>query len=50
MQDELAALSADTVRVMAANADHFVHRDDPELVVQAIRDLVEPCREPLAAG
>ncbi len=44
MQDELAALSADTVRVMAADAGHHVHLDDPELVVQAIRDLVDRCR------
>jgi pimeloyl-ACP methyl ester carboxylesterase len=44
MQNELAALSADTVRVMAANADHFVHQDDPELVVQEIRALVRRCR------
>jgi pimeloyl-ACP methyl ester carboxylesterase len=44
MQDELAALSSDSVRLTAVNAGHNVHIDEPLLVVQAIRDLVERCR------
>ena len=44
MQDELAALSSDSVHMTAANAGHNVHLDEPLLVVQAIRDLVERCR------
>lgn len=44
MQDELAALSPDTIRIDAGDAGHFVHRDDPGLVVQAVTDLVKRCR------
>jgi pimeloyl-ACP methyl ester carboxylesterase len=44
MQDELAALSSDSVHMTAVNAGHNVHIDEPLLVVQAIRDLVERCR------
>lgn len=56
MQDELAALSSDSVHMTAVNAGHNVHNvhlDEPLLVIQAIRDLVERCRaagaRPLAA-
>jgi pimeloyl-ACP methyl ester carboxylesterase len=45
MQDELAALSSDTVHMTAVKAGHNVHLDEPMLVVQAIRDLVDRCRE-----
>jgi hypothetical protein len=34
----------------AVKAGHNVHLDEPRLVEQAIRDLIERCREPLAAG
>lgn len=44
MQDELAALSSDSVHMTAVNAGHNVHIDEPLLVVQAIRDLIERCR------
>lgn len=46
LQDELAALSSDTVYMYAVNADHNVHLDDPGLIEQTIRDLVERCRLP----
>lgn len=44
MQDELAALSSDSVHVTARDAGHYVHLDDPAIVIQAIRDLVRRCR------
>ena len=44
MQDELAALSRHSKHVMAEQAGHYVHLDEPDLVVQAIRDLVRRCR------
>lgn len=44
LQDELAALSTSTAYMYALNGDHNVHLDDPGLVVQVIRDLVERCR------
>ncbi len=40
MQEELAALSSDSVRIYAERAGHYVHLDEPDLVVQAISDLV----------
>lgn len=44
LQDELAALSSDSEHIRARTAGHYVHLDEPELVVQAIRDLVSRCR------
>jgi pimeloyl-ACP methyl ester carboxylesterase len=44
LQDELAALSSRSTHVYAVNADHYVHLDDPGVVVQAITDLVRQCR------
>jgi len=44
MQDELAALSTDSEHLYAETAGHYVHRDEPDLVIQAIRDLVRRCR------
>jgi pimeloyl-ACP methyl ester carboxylesterase len=43
MQDELATPSSDTVHMTAVKAGHNVHFDEPLLVVQAIRDLVDRC-------
>ena len=44
LQDELAALSSDSVHVHGGTGGHYVHLDEPDLVVQAIRDLVRRCR------
>jgi pimeloyl-ACP methyl ester carboxylesterase len=40
MQDELAALSISSTHITAEGSGHYVHLDDPEIVVQAIRDMV----------
>jgi pimeloyl-ACP methyl ester carboxylesterase len=45
LQDELAALSTDSEHLHAETAGHYVHCDEPDLVIQAIRDLVSRCRE-----
>jgi pimeloyl-ACP methyl ester carboxylesterase len=45
LQQELAALSADSVHVVAPSAGHLVHRDDPDLVIGAITDLLHRIRE-----
>jgi pimeloyl-ACP methyl ester carboxylesterase len=45
LQQELAALSADSVHVVARSSGHLVHRDDPDLVIGAITDLVHRIRE-----
>jgi pimeloyl-ACP methyl ester carboxylesterase len=46
LQDEFAALSANSVHVVAPSAGHHVQRDDPELVVRVITDLVLRVRQP----
>ncbi len=46
LQEELAALSANSVHVVAENAGHLMHKDDPDLVVRAITDLVQRVRQP----
>jgi pimeloyl-ACP methyl ester carboxylesterase len=39
LQDELAGLSSRTTHVVVGNAGHYVHLDDPEVVIQVIREL-----------
>ena len=43
MQEELAALSSDSEHVMC-DAGHYIHLDEPDLVIREIRDLVRRCR------
>lgn len=38
LQTELAALSNDSVHLVAEGAGHFIQRDDPELVARVIRE------------
>jgi pimeloyl-ACP methyl ester carboxylesterase len=45
LHEELAELSADSSHVVAANAGHHLNRDDPDLVVSAITDLVHRVRQ-----
>jgi len=44
LQDELAELSSNSEHLQAETAGHYVHLDEPELVIKAIRDLVRRCR------
>lgn len=44
LQAELALLSERGIHLHAEAGDHFVHRSDPDLVVQAIADLVDQVR------
>jgi pimeloyl-ACP methyl ester carboxylesterase len=44
LQDELAALSSDSVHLHAETGGHYLQFDEPDLVVQVIRDLVRRCR------
>lgn len=48
LQNELAQLSERSTQIVAEHAGHHVHHDDPFLVVEAIRALVERTR--VAAG
>ncbi|MGH3188212.1 MAG: alpha/beta fold hydrolase [Streptosporangiaceae bacterium] len=43
MQGELAALSSDSVHIHAEKGGHYLQRDEPDLVIRAIRDLVRRC-------
>jgi hypothetical protein len=45
MQDELAALSTNSDHRLLAETTHFIHFDDPDSVVQAIRDVVRAVRD-----
>jgi pimeloyl-ACP methyl ester carboxylesterase len=44
LQADLAALSTDSRHVVAENAGHYIHHRQPELVVEAILDLVRRAR------
>jgi pimeloyl-ACP methyl ester carboxylesterase len=41
LQAELVALSSSGKQVIAEGAEHFIHLDRPELVIDAIREVVE---------
>jgi pimeloyl-ACP methyl ester carboxylesterase len=43
MQDELTTLSTDSEHITAPRAGHYIHVDEPDLVLKAIRDLVRGC-------
>jgi pimeloyl-ACP methyl ester carboxylesterase len=45
MQTELAALSSDHAHVLAMRSDHFIYRDQPALVVRAVRAVVRAVRD-----
>jgi pimeloyl-ACP methyl ester carboxylesterase len=40
MQDELAALSDNSVHVVAEGASHYVHHDGPEIIIDAVNDVM----------
>lgn len=40
LQAELAALSADSEHITASHAGHFIHLDEPDLVIKSIQDLL----------
>jgi pimeloyl-ACP methyl ester carboxylesterase len=44
LQEELARLSTRGSRVIAEGSSHQVHRDRPDVVIAAIRDVVAQCR------
>jgi pimeloyl-ACP methyl ester carboxylesterase len=44
MQTELVALSTDSRHEYANEAGHYIHLDEPSLVVEAVRELLARCR------
>ena len=45
MQDELAHLSSRGTRTIAKNSSHYIQLDRPEVVVEAIRNVVDQARQ-----
>jgi pimeloyl-ACP methyl ester carboxylesterase len=45
LQDELAALSSDSVHIHAERGGHYLQFDEPDLVIQSICDLVRRSRD-----
>lgn len=50
LQEELTRLSADARHFVSPEASHDIYRDDPELVVRGILDVVERSRTRMPAG
>jgi len=50
MQDELAALSPLGRRIIAKGSGHYIQVSQPELVIDAIRDVVGAVRDPAGAA
>jgi pimeloyl-ACP methyl ester carboxylesterase len=46
LQDELAALTPEARHVVAAKSGHYIQLEQPELVIEAIRQVVEGVRHP----
>ena len=45
MQTELAGLSSDHAHVLALRSDHFIYRDQPLVVIAAVRAVVRAVRD-----
>jgi len=45
MQDELAQLSTRSTHVIAINSGHYIQLDRPDVVIAAVRDVVEQARQ-----
>ena len=45
LQNDLAQLVPDARRVIATESGHNIHQDQPELVIAAIRQVVEAGRD-----
>jgi pimeloyl-ACP methyl ester carboxylesterase len=52
LQQELADLSTDGHLVIAKKSAHFIHRSEPELILEAVRDVVAAVRsgQPISAA
>ena len=45
MQSELAGLSSDAKQIIAEQSGHHIQLDQPDLVIDAIREIVEAIRK-----
>jgi pimeloyl-ACP methyl ester carboxylesterase len=46
LQEDLARLVPDARHVIADRSGHNIHQDQPELVIEAVRQVVEAVRDP----
>ncbi|MGD9503107.1 MAG: alpha/beta fold hydrolase, partial [Methyloceanibacter sp.] len=49
-QDALAALEPDAKHAVAAASDHYIQIEQPDLVIDAVRQVVEAVRDPASWG
>ena len=45
MQDELGQLSNHSSHVIAKNSGHYIQLDRPDLVIEAVRNVVDHARQ-----
>ncbi len=50
LQEDLARLVPNARHIVASQSGHDIHQDQPELVIAAIREVVEAVRDPGAWG
>lgn len=46
LQEDLAALVPNAHHVIAESSGHDIHQDQPDLVIKAIREVVDALRDP----
>jgi hypothetical protein len=46
LQQDLVHRSAMGKQIIATKSGHFIHHDEPELVVSAIREVIDATRKP----
>jgi len=46
MQDELSHLSTRGTRAIAKNSSHYIQSDRPDMVINAVRNVLEQARQP----
>ncbi len=49
-QDRLAALLPDARHVVAHESEHYIQLQQPELVIEAVREVVDAVRDPVSWG
>jgi len=49
MQDELSHLSTRGTRAIAKNSSHYIQSDRPDMVINAVRNVLEQARQPQSA-
>ncbi len=45
LQKEYTALSSDSIYILADKSGHFIQNDEPQLVIDAILNLVDKARQ-----